>query len=234
MVDEIARVKRLKANGGNDYREVVTRKLAVKKISKSRKFVSNAEARHSRSRKSGINFVCKRSGRKNVKMNKSMYLKASVIFMAAVFLFSSCASIVSKSSYPLSINSTPSGAEMSITDKKGKEIYVGNTPAVVELKAGAGFFSRAEYQVRFSSPGYNDKIVPVTFKLDGWYFGNILLGGLIGMLIVDPATGAMWKMETEFLNETLLPTIVSISPEMQILNINDIPEDWKEYLVQLD
>lgn len=123
--------------------------------------------------------------------------------MASVFLFSSCASIVSKSTYPLSINSSPSNAKVSITDKKGKEIYLGNTPATVKLNAGAGFFSKAEYQVKFSSPGYDDKIVPITFKLDGWYFGNLLLGGVLGMLIIDPATGAMWKIETEFLNETL-------------------------------
>ena len=132
-----------------------------------------------------------------------MYLKMTAIMMASVFLFSSCASIVSKSTYPLSINSSPSNAKVSITDKKGKEIYLGNTPATVKLKAGAGFFSKAEYQVKFSSPGYDDKIVPITFKLDGWYFGNLLLGGVLGMLIIDPATGAMWKIETEFLNETL-------------------------------
>ncbi|MGB4128645.1 MAG: PEGA domain-containing protein [Bacteroidales bacterium] len=127
----------------------------------------------------------------------------TAIMMASVFLFSSCASIVSKSTYPLSINSSPSNAKVSITDKKGKEIYLGNTPATVKLNAGAGFFSKAEYQVKFSSPGYDDKIVPITFKLDGWYFGNLLLGGVLGMLIIDPATGAMWKIETEFLNETL-------------------------------
>jgi len=166
-------------------------------------------------------------------MNK-MYLKMTAIVMVSVFLFSSCASIVSKSTYPLSINSSPSNAKVSITDKKGKEIYLGNTPATVKLKAGAGFFSKAEYQVKFSSPGYDDKIVPITFKLDGWYFGNLLLGGVIGMLIVDPATGAMWKIETEFLNETLSKSTASLDPEMKILNINDVPENWKSHLVKVN
>ncbi len=163
-----------------------------------------------------------------------MYLKMTAIMMASVFLFSSCASIVSKSTYPLSINSSPSNAKVSITDKKGKEIYLGNTPATVKLKAGAGFFSRAEYQVKFSSPGYDDKIVPITFKLDGWYFGNLLLGGVLGMLIIDPATGAMWKIETEFLNETLSKSTASIAPEMKIMNINEIPENWKNHLVRVN
>lgn len=162
-----------------------------------------------------------------------MYFRMSVIMMASSFLFSSCASIVSKSTYPLSINSSPSNAKISITDKKGKEIYLGNTPANVKLKAGAGFFSKAEYQVKFSSPGYDDKIVPVTFKLDGWYFGNLLLGGVLGMLIIDPATGAMWKIETDFLNETLSKSTASVDPEMKIMTINEIPDSWKNHLVRV-
>ena len=116
-----------------------------------------------------------------------------VILIATVLLSSGCASIVTKSIYPVTINSTPSSANISITDKKGREIFTGNTPAIVKLKAGAGFFSNAEYQVKFSSQGFMDKIVPITATLDGWYFGNILIGGLIGMLIVDPATGAIRK-----------------------------------------
>lgn len=166
-------------------------------------------------------------------MNK-IHLKIPAIMMATVFLFSSCASILSKSIYPLSINSNPNNAKVSITDKKGKEIYLGNTPARVKLKAGAGFFSKAEYQVKFSSPGYKDKIVPINFKIDGWYFGNLLLGGVIGMLIIDPATGAMWKIETEFLNETLGPTTASIDPEIKIMNLNEIPENWKNHLVKVN
>ncbi len=144
-------------------------------------------------------------------------------------LLSSCATIFTKSTYPLSINSNPI-AKISVTDKKGKEIYLGNTPATVPLKAGAGFFSKAEYQVKFTAPGYEEKIVPVTFKIEGWYFGNILFGGIIGMLIVDPATGAMWKLENKFLNETLAPLTTS-TPELKVYNINNIPEDWISHLV---
>ena len=166
-------------------------------------------------------------------MKKNTLNVMSVLAMSAM-LFSGCASILSKSTYPLSINSNPNGSTVSITDKKGKEIYLGNTPATVRLKAGSGFFSKAEYQVRFSSPGFDDKVVPVIFKLDGWYFGNILLGGVIGMLIVDPATGAMWKMETDFLNETLNKSTAALEPEMKVLNVNTIPEDWKMYLTKIN
>jgi len=126
--------------------------------------------------------------------------------------------------------------KISITDKKGTEVYLGATPATVKLKAGAGFFAKAEYQVKFSSPGYDDKIVPVLFKVDGWYFGNILFGGLIGMLIVDPATGAMWKIEQEFINETLTKSgsTASVNPEITVLSINEVPQSWKSHLIKIN
>lgn len=163
-----------------------------------------------------------------------MRSKISIIFLAVIILFSSCASIVSKSLYPITIDSTPANAKISITDKKGKEIYLGNTPATVKLKAGAGFFTKAEYQVKFSSAGYEDKIVPVVFKLDGWYFGNILIGGFLGMLIIDPATGAMWKLDTKSLNETLVKTNATVNAEIKIMDIKDIPQDIKSQLVRIN
>lgn len=48
----------------------------------------------------------------------------------------------------------------------------------------------------------DEKRVTLTYKLNGWYFGNILFGGAIGMQIIDPATSAMWKIKD--------PTITSV------------------------
>lgn len=167
-----------------------------------------------------------------------MRKKLLMLTLVGVILLSvSCASIVSKSSYPISINSTPSEAKIVITDKKGIEIFSGQTPAKLKLKSGNGFFSKARYQVKFTKNGYETKTVPVEFKLDGWYFGNIVFGGLIGMLIVDPATGAMYKLETEFLNETLVSTSDSALEKeegLKVFTLNHIPTEWKNHLVRLD
>lgn len=158
--------------------------------------------------------------------------------LVVFFLFlTSCASIVSKSSYPISINSTPSEAKIVVTDKKGVEVFRGQTPATLNLKSGSGFFSKAHYQVEFTKNGYETKTVPINFKLDGWYFGNIVFGGVIGLLIIDPATGAMYKLDTEFLNETLVKSDVASSvekEELKIYTLNNIPAQWKEHLVQID
>lgn len=161
-----------------------------------------------------------------------MNIKKIILGLTITLILSSCASIVSKSSYPISINSSPSEAKISITDKKGIEIYTGNTPASLKLKSGAGFFSKARYQVTFEKSGYDKKVVPIEFKLDGWYFGNILFGGPIGLLIIDPATGAMFKLETEFLNETLTKSVANVeTKELKFMDINDIPSEWNKYLV---
>jgi hypothetical protein len=161
-----------------------------------------------------------------------MNLKLKFLAISSILLLTGCASIVSKSSWPISINSSPSEAKISIKDKKGIEIYTGNTPATLKLKSGAGFFSKARYQVTFEKVGYDKKVVPVEFKLNGWYFGNIIFGGPLGLLIIDPATGAMFKLETEFLNETLTKSVANVdTKELKLLDINNIPAEWKKHLI---
>ena len=116
------------------------------------------------------------------------------VLFGALALSSGCASIVSDSKYPVSINSNPSGANFLIKDKNGMVVHSGKTPEVVLLKAGAGYFSSATYSVYFKKKGYGDVTRVLDTELDGWYIGNILFGGIIGFLIVDPITGAMWKL----------------------------------------
>ncbi len=41
--------------------------------------------------------------------------------------------------------------------------------------------------------------------VNGWYFGNIIFGVLLGILIVDPATGAMWKIHQDSIAVNLYP-----------------------------
>ena len=169
-------------------------------------------------------------------MEKRFYQKGiSLMLMAVVIVLTGCASIVSKSSYPIAINSSPAGAKITVKDKKGLEVYTGNTPANFKLDAGSGFFSKEAYTVTFDMEGYDSKTVPVQFKMDGWYVGNIVFGGLIGWLIIDPATGAMWKLDTEFLNETLSKNSASTNePSLKFYGYKDIPDSWKENLERVN
>ena len=170
-----------------------------------------------------------------LKTMKSLLKPVILVLVIVPFLFSNCASIVTKTTYPMSISSDPQGADIKITDKKGKEIFVGKTPATIDLKAGAGFFSSASYVVDFTLDGYDPIKMPIQYKLEGWYFGNILFGGIIGMLIVDPATGAMWAPKTQNILATFTEkSSAETSPKLEIIDINDIPDEMKNQLVRVN
>ena len=106
-----------------------------------------------------------------------------------------CASIVSKSDYPVTFSSNPPGADILIVNKKGKQIFKGKTPYTATLPASSGYFSSERYDVTANKEGYHEAQGTLSAGMDGWYMGNIIFGGLLGILIVDPVTGAMFRLD---------------------------------------
>ena len=155
-------------------------------------------------------------------------LRLLLIIATCTFL-PGCASIVSKTSWPVAIDSKPEGVQVSITNKSGKEVFSGKTPAVTKLKSGSGFFSKESYTVVMTY-GIEKRTINLECTVNGWYFGNILIGGLIGMLIIDPATGAMYRLEKKDIYEVFKEDKTS---QLNILNINNIPLEWRTNLVEL-
>jgi uncharacterized protein YceK len=124
---------------------------------------------------------------------------------SSLLTLSGCATIISGDTDKVAFTSTPENATFNIKDEKGQSVHQGTTPASVVLERGNGYFDGQTYQVDFSSPGYSPKTLPLDSSMNGWYIGNLIFGGIIGLLIVDPATGAMWdlpeKMETSLTKE---------------------------------
>lgn len=148
-------------------------------------------------------------------MNKGRTIKkaTSLVLCAGIAMTTGCASIVSKSQYPVMINSNPSGATVTIKNKRGVDVQKATTPATVTLAASAGFFSPANYSFQFEKEGCFPASTSLSAGMDGWYIGNILFGGLIGILIVDPATGAMWKLDdTVYGNLSPDPNYKAVTP----------------------
>ena len=159
---------------------------------------------------------------------------AFLLVVAAVVL-AGCASIVSKSEYPVAITSNPIGADFVVKRSNGIPVASGVTPATITLSASEGYFKPARYTVEFRRKGVVQS-VPLTAKIDGWYFGNILFGGIIvGMLIVDPATGAMWALK-----DTVVATFqqtADAAPTQRVLriaDINSLPMKYRGQLVALN
>jgi len=116
---------------------------------------------------------------------------------ASLIVFTGCASVVSKSTWPVTFKSNPPGAEVVITDKTGNEVNRGMTPTTIQLKSSSGFFSAATYKAEFKLKDYQTRNRGLHGEVNGWYFGNALFGGIgiIGAVFVDPVTGAMWKLQ---------------------------------------
>jgi len=115
-----------------------------------------------------------------------------------ILITTGCASIVIHSDWPVTFNSNPSNAEIIISNKEGKEIQRGTTPATITLPSGNGYFSSQTYYVAVKLNGYTEQKGMLESRMNGWYVGNLLFGGLIGFLIVDPLTGAMYKLPHDY------------------------------------
>jgi hypothetical protein len=154
----------------------------------------------------------------------------------AIISLAACASIVSDSEEMVTISSNPTAAQIAIADQSGVEIYRGTTPATITLDASAGYFDGQKYTVTFSKDGYDPTTVQLDSRINGWYVGNIVFGGFIGWLIVDPLTGAMWALDAEHVNGTLAERVAmdeTSSPQLRIVSIDSLPESERSRMVRV-
>ena len=157
-----------------------------------------------------------------------MQIAAHVVRCLVVALIvSGCASVLKGRDQSVSFKSEPSGARVVITDaRENKEIHAANTPFTTVLKRGAGYFKKAMYKVTVEQAGYDRQEVLLQGKPGGWYLGgNLLFGGSLGYLIVDPVTGAMWTLVPEDVNITLKKSAASLDSDstLQVMLLENVP-----------
>jgi hypothetical protein len=133
-----------------------------------------------------------------------MILRKAIAVASVLVALGGCASIVSDSKPEVGVYSTPTAAKYEIVNSRGMVVAHGVTPGKVLLESGRGYFKGEDYKVTFRKEGYSDSTVPLKTTVNGWYWGNILIGGLIGMLIVDPLTGAMYTLPDDVTGNTSL------------------------------
>jgi len=120
-------------------------------------------------------------------MKKTIF---SLTLLSALML-TSCATIVCGSKQEVSFNSTPANASIFIN-----EVEVGKTPFKTKLERNK------EHSVVIKLDGFKPYETKLTKKFNAWYIGNIVFGGLIG-LIVDPVTGAIYQLSPKDVNAQL-------------------------------
>lgn len=103
-------------------------------------------------------------------------------------LVSSCATIISGSKQKVNFRSNPAAASIFID-----EVEVGKTPFEIKLER------KKEHHVMIKLDGYQTYETNLTKKFNAWYLGNIVFGGLIG-IIIDPITGAIYNLSPDEIN----------------------------------
>lgn len=104
-----------------------------------------------------------------------------------------CATIMTGTSQPFTVNSNIHKAKVYIDGK-----YAGETPLTLEKLS-----TKKNHTIRIEADGYIPVTEVIKKETSGWVWGNILLGGLIG-LGVDMATGGLYVFEKDNMTGNLI------------------------------
>lgn len=111
--------------------------------------------------------------------------------IVCITLIVGCATIMKGSDQQIKINSTPTAAKVIVKSTDGMVIFDGTTPATVKLS------KKKEYIVTVTMEGYKESTANITKQgIEGWFWGNIICGGLIG-IVVDITSGSINKLAPE-------------------------------------
>ena len=147
-------------------------------------------------------------------------MKKTIISCSLAFalLFSSCATIVSGSKQKVKFSSNPSTASVFID-----QVEVGKTPFEIKLTR------KNEHSVMIKLDGYQTYETKLTKEFNAWYLGNIVFGGLIG-LIVDPITGSIYNLTPKEVNAQMNKStaFVNNGKDIYIAIEMNIDPTWKK------
>ena len=99
-------------------------------------------------------------------------------------LVSGCASIIHGSRQDVRVVSNPSGAVVRVNLNNTAT----TTPGILTLNR-----KEIGYVLTFEKQGYKPVEVSLRRTVDGWLFGNIIFGGVIG-IVIDFASGSAYKL----------------------------------------
>ncbi|HET6718245.1 MAG TPA: hypothetical protein VFH22_01280 [Rhodocyclaceae bacterium] len=138
-------------------------------------------------------------------LQKFLAHAAALSLAGALALLSGCATIVGDERTSLPIKSTPADAQILIIDEAGRTAYRGRTPDQVPLRKSDGhYWGGKQFTVAISKRGYQTQRIQVDTRPNALYLGgNLLFGGIIGWLMVDPISGKMYDLSSEGIEVTL-------------------------------
>lgn len=134
----------------------------------------------------------------------------ALLLAVTVILSTGCASIVSGTDQKLTFNSEPEEATVTVSGR-----VLGKTPLTVPVDRGSN------QSITFEKEGYKTYTAQLSTTTNPWFFGNIVLGGLVGST-TDGVSGAIHEFSPDQYFVTLkpdTPTGLSTSRPRQIKEI---------------
>lgn len=108
-----------------------------------------------------------------------------------------CATILGGgSSQSVSLASEPAGARFIVKSSSGLQAAAGNAPQGIRLAR------KNEYQVEFTAPGFQPQTVALAKGINGWIWGNLIVGWILGFGI-DFILGSAYKLEPSVVTVTM-------------------------------
>lgn len=138
---------------------------------------------------------------------KKMGVAGGVIFgMVAILSLSGCASIVAGGGVThMNVATNPTGAKVTVKGIGNGEKVEKTAPFTVDLS------KNSDYEFQIELQGYKSDTIFVRRTISGWFWGNLFIGGPIGMAI-DYSSNSMWDHATNHLNIDLSKEIAQ-NPE---------------------
>jgi uncharacterized protein YceK len=139
------------------------------------------------------------------------------------FVLSGCATIIHGTRQEVGFSSSPTGAEVWVDNVK-----MGETPVVAKLRR------KDTHTVKLILPGYQSYETTITRSVSGWVWGNLAIGGLIG-LGVDAVSGGMYKLSPEQVSGNFaMERAAGLSKEDELyIDVATRPQSGWEHIGQL-
>lgn len=122
----------------------------------------------------------------------------ALAIVAVTALASGCATVTKGTTQAITLHTDPDGAACDVGRESKTFASLGTTPGQVSVDKAWGAID-----IACRKAGHQSTELRVESEVQGWTFGNILIGGLIGFA-VDAASGAM-RQYPQFITLTLVP-----------------------------
>jgi PEGA domain len=126
---------------------------------------------------------------------------ALLIGLVCVLGSSGCATIMAGGPDHVQVATNPPGAQVFVDEQ-----FVGTTPGIITLDR-----QHAMGRIRIQAPGYQPIVIIRGKGINGWFWANLCIGGVLG-IVIDLVTGDYQRFDDEPILVNLVPMAGPMPP----------------------